>query len=83
MPLLKEMEHTLTDGYARALEIETERLRVEREIGELAHNVRGADEADHLRVLARELRRLDEDLANLRGALAPLQRRVDRERAAA
>ena len=81
--LLTEMEHTLTDGYARALEIETERLRLERRIGELAHNVKGADEAARLRVLVRQLRALDEDLASLRDALAPLQRRVDAERAAA
>jgi hypothetical protein len=82
-PLLTEMEHTLTDGYARALEIEAERLRLERRIGELAHQIDGPDEAGELRGLAARLRTADDDLASLRDLLVTLQRRVDAERAAA
>jgi hypothetical protein len=82
-PLLTEMEHTLTDGYARALELEGERLRLERQIGELAHRIDGPDEAGELRMLAQRLRNADEDLASLRDLLGELQRRVEAERAAA
>jgi hypothetical protein len=82
-PLLTEMEHTLTDGYARALEIEAERLRLERRIGELAHRIEGPDQAGELRRLAERLRSSDDDLASLRELLVGLQRRVDAERAAA
>ena len=82
-PLLTEMEHTLTDGYARALELEAERLRLERRIGELAHNLEGPDEARELRRLALQLKEIDESLAGLRGVLTALQQQVDDARAAA
>jgi hypothetical protein len=82
-PLLTEMEHTLTDGYARALEIEAERLRLERRIGELAHQIEGPLQAGELRGLAERLRSADDDLASLRDLLGELQRRVEAERAAA
>jgi hypothetical protein len=82
-PLLTEMEHTLTDGYARALEIEGERLRVERRIAELAHKIEGPEHLGELRTLAERLRSADDDLASLRDLLGDLQRRVDAQRAAA
>jgi hypothetical protein len=82
-PLLTEMEHTLTDGYARALELEAERLRLERRIGELAHTLEGPEQATELRGLAGKLRTADDDLANLRDVLASLQEQVDAVRAAA
>lgn len=82
-PVLTEMEHTLTDGYARALELEAERLRLERRIGELAHNLDGPEEARELRGLATRLRTADEDLASLRDVLGALQQHVDDARAAA
>jgi|SRR5436190_24206356 len=82
-PLLTEMEHTLTDGYARALELEGERMRVERRIAELAHRIDGPEQAGELRGLAERLRSADDDLANLRDLLGALQRRVESERAAA
>jgi hypothetical protein len=82
-PLLTEMEHTLTDGYARALELEAERLRLERRIGELAHQLEGPDEATELRRLAMRLRTADEDLTRLRDVLADLQQYVEQARAAA
>jgi hypothetical protein len=82
-PLLTAMENTLTDGYARALELEGERLRLERRIGNLAHRLDGPEQAGELRDLAERLRSADDDLATLRDVLAPLQQRVDAARAAA
>jgi hypothetical protein len=82
-PLLTDMEHTLTDGYARALELEGERLRLERQIGELAHRLEGLDQVGELRGLAERLRNADDDLAGLRDLLVALQRQVDAARAAA
>ena len=82
-PLLTEMEHTLTDGYARALELEAERLRLERRIGELAHNLDGPKQARELRRLALDLKGIDESLTSLRDVLAALQQHVDQARAAA
>ena len=83
VPMLTEMEHTLTDGYAEALRLEGERLRLERQIGELAHGVNGQRQADELRNLAQRLRGADEDLSSLRDLLQLLQRRVEAARAAA
>ena len=83
VPVLTELEHTLTDGYAEALRLEGERLRLERRIGELAHGVNGREQADELRDLAERLRGADEDLASLRGLLQLLQRRVEAARTAA
>jgi hypothetical protein len=82
-PLLTEMEHTLTDGYARALQLEGERIRLERQIGELARRIDGPHEAGELRMLAQRLRNADDDLASLRDLLGELQRRVQAERTAA
>jgi hypothetical protein len=82
-PLLTEMEHTLTDGYARALELEAERLRLERRIGELAHQIDGPEQVGELRALAEKVRAADDELASLRDLLGALQRRVDAERTAA
>jgi hypothetical protein len=83
VPMLTEMEHTLTDGYAEALRLEGERLRLERQIGELAHGVNGQRQADELRDLAQRLRGADDDLSSLRDLLQLLQRRVEAARAAA
>jgi hypothetical protein len=83
VPMLTELEHTLTDGYAEALRLEGQRLRLERRIGELAHGVDGRQQADELRDLAERLQSADEDLARLRELLQLLQRRVEAARAAA
>jgi hypothetical protein len=82
-PLLTVMEHTLTDGYARALELESERLRLERRVRELAHSVDGPDQAEELRSLAARIRDTDTELTNLRELLGELQKRLDETRAAA
>jgi len=82
-PLVTEMEDTLTDGYARALEIESERLRLERRIGHLAHRVEGWEDAEELRALAGRLRDVDLELDGLRGQLGALHKHLQQTRAAA
>ncbi len=81
-PLVTEMEDTLTDGYARALQLEAERLRLERRIGALARSVTGREQADELRGLAGRLRDIDLELDGLRGQLGALQRHLEEVRAA-
>ena len=75
-PLLGEMEHTLTDGYARALSLEGERRRTERRIGELVHELASTEEAGELRSLSAQLRETDDDLARLRSLLEVLSERT-------
>jgi hypothetical protein len=82
-PLVTEMEDTLTDGYARALQLEAERLRLERRIGELARSVDGPEEADELKALATRLRDVDVELDRLRNRLGALQKHLAAVRAAA
>ena len=82
-PLVTEMEDTLTDGYARALQLESERLRLERRIGELAHSVDGREQADELKALAGRLRDVDAELDGLRSQLGALQKHLEEVRAAA
>lgn len=73
----------MTDGYARALQLESERLRLERRIGELAHNVDGREQADELKALAGRLRDVDAELDRLRSQLGALQKHLEQVRAAA
>ena len=81
-PLVTEMEDTLTDGYARALELEVERLRLERSMGELARHVDDAASAEELRGLAARIRAVDAELDGLRDRLGALQRHLAETRAA-
>jgi hypothetical protein len=63
------VEHTLTDGYARALALDGERLRTEEEI----HRLAGSDEhVGEVRLLKARLALLEEELAQLRGLLGTL-----------
>ena len=82
-PLLTEMEHTLTDGYARALALESEVWRIEKRMGDLAHEVEQPDEAEELRGLSASLRTTRGDLELLRGLLSDLHRQVEAARATA
>jgi len=77
------MEDTLTDGYARALQLEAERLRLERRIGELARSVDGPEEADELKALAGRLGDVNVELEGLRDRLGLLQKHLAAVRAAA
>ena len=75
--LLARMEHALTDGYAHALALEGESLRIEREIGEALEQLKSGGEVGKLRGLADRLARTRGDLDRLRGVLDLLRRRAD------
>jgi hypothetical protein len=68
-PSLDAIESTLTDGYAAKLELEAERSRIERRLGEV---VRDAREAPARSVVA-ELAELSERLQTAEGELARLR----------
>ncbi len=74
-----QVERTLTDGYAYALSLETEHLRLEKRISEVAHGIQRGDMtkmARELSTLTRELDGTNDDLAKLRSALGVLRRRA-------
>ena len=82
---LARLEHTLTDGYARALALEAERVRLERRMGELTDGLRDdpADApTDELATVARRLSDADTELTRLRRTLARLRARARAVRAA-
>jgi ABC-type phosphate transport system auxiliary subunit len=82
---LDRLEHTLTDGYARALALEAERVRLERRMGELAgglHEASGDGHAAELATVARRLADTDAELTQLRGVLDSLRDRARAVRAA-
>jgi hypothetical protein len=64
-----DVEHTLTDGYARALALESEGLRARERMHALAGS---ADHVDELRALKGRLESLDKQVAELRGLLGAL-----------
>ena len=73
---LARLEHTLTDGYARALVLEAERVRLVRRMDELTDGLRDdpADApTDELATVARRLSDADTELSSLRGTLARLR----------
>jgi hypothetical protein len=76
---LEHLEDTLTAGYARALELEAERLRLERRIGELGADVRTGGErtGDEIATLAARLSDASSRLTGLRALLGALRRRTD------
>ena len=79
---LERLEDTLTEGYARALALEAERLRLERRIGELGAAVgSGAQAPDEIAMLASRLSQASSRLDGLRSLLAALRRRADAMRA--
>ena len=82
-PSLAQLENTLTEGYARALELEAERLRLERRIGELGRDVRSGSEpaGEEIATLAARLSHTSTRLARLRALLRPLRRHADAVRA--
>ena len=84
---LARIERTLTDGYAEALSLEAERLRLERRIGEVAAGLTDRNKelkAEELGLLGRRLSALSAELTHLREALGGLRDRADeiREEAA-
>lgn len=84
--LLERLDETLTAGYAAALQLEAERWRIERRIGEVAAGV--GEERDEGRVyelasLARSLTEANEQILVLRTLLSSLRDRRKELRTAA
>jgi hypothetical protein len=77
-PSRAELEDALTGGYARALALEAERLRLERRIGQAAAGFRegAAPPARELADLAQRLSHADGELDKLRLLLSSLRTRV-------
>ena len=85
-PTLDTIESTLTDGYAAKLELEAERSRIERRLGEVvrdAGEVSAHSMAAELAELSDRLDTADGELARLRSLLRKLQGVRRRRRAAA
>jgi hypothetical protein len=73
------METTLTDGYARALALEAEHWRLQREIGAIAAEIaEGQEDArtNELAELVRRLKASEEELLSLRDTLRTLRGRI-------
>jgi hypothetical protein len=73
-PQLDRVERTLADGYACALGIEGQRLRLQRELEGRAAGLSGgkATQVNEVAGLAQGIARADVELAELRGALVEL-----------
>jgi hypothetical protein len=80
-PSLEHVEDTLTEGYATALALEAERLRLQRRIGEVARRATG-DHTEELRTLDSRLTSADGELERLRSVLGSLYARARLMRAA-
>ncbi len=81
--LLGSMENTLTDGYAQALALEGEAMRVEKEIAAALSRATEVQDVRTLRALVDRLSSTRLEIARLRELLGILSRRVDAVRAAA
>ena len=81
-PALADVENTLTQGYAEALALEAERLRLERRLGEVARRAT-AEQAAEIRRLGTRLTSADGELQRLRAVLGTLHDRARVLRAAA
>jgi ABC-type phosphate transport system auxiliary subunit len=82
-PSLDSIEHTLTSGYARALALEAERLRIERKLADVASRLANEttdEDASEVAQLGQRLSVADDDLARLRGLLVSLRTRADEVR---
>jgi hypothetical protein len=77
-PALDRVDATLTAGYAQALQLEAERWRLERGIGEVAAELSddpSEPRHEELASLARRLTSVNEDINRLRKLLASLRER--------
>jgi hypothetical protein len=84
-PDVDRIERTLTDGYAQALQLEAERWRLERKIGEVARMIGSGDasgRAAELSGLSKRLAAANGDLGTLRSRLADLRQHAEAVRAA-
>jgi predicted nucleic acid-binding Zn-ribbon protein len=77
---LEEIERTLTDGYAHVLQLEAEKFRLEKRIGEVAQALHGGDTGEKVREISTLAKRVDVSIGNLtelRSLLADLRRHAD------
>ena len=84
-PLLDQVERTLADGYACALQIEAERGRLRQRLEERAASLAESPGSEHVvevAGLAQGIARTDGELAELRTALLELRETARRIRAA-
>ena len=73
---LARLERTLTDGYAHALSLEAERLRLERRMSELAgelHDGNQEQKAEELVKVSRRISSAGAEIERLRATLAQLR----------
>jgi hypothetical protein len=82
-PLLAKLEHTLTDGYAHALALEAESLRIGRDIDDAVARLGEGEHPENLSALADRLASTERELTDLRALLARLRGRADAVRRAA
>jgi hypothetical protein len=76
-PPREDLEATLTEGYAEALALDGQRLRLERRIDELTKKLaRGGDNHEELRKLMSQLAEAEADLEGLRELLLDLRQRA-------
>ncbi|MGB2876288.1 MAG: hypothetical protein WBB76_12550 [Gaiellaceae bacterium] len=83
--VLARLERALTDGYAHTLSLETERLRLERRMSELAGELHKGDQdqkAEELVQVSRRISNACAELDRLRGPLSELRARATAVRAA-
>jgi hypothetical protein len=84
-PLLAQVERTLADGYACALQIEAESRRLRHRLEERAASLAESPASEHVvevAGLAKGIARTDGELAELRAALLELRETARRLRAA-
>ncbi len=82
---LARLERTLTDGYAHALSLEAERLRLERRMSELAGALNEGNKeqkAEELVQVSRRITTAHTDIERLRCSLSELRARATAVRAA-
>ena len=83
---LARLERTLTDGYAHALSLEAERLRLERRMTELAAELHDGNREQKAKELAQVSRRISSagiEIERLRGTLTQLRAHTTAVRATA
>jgi hypothetical protein len=72
LPPRADLEDTLTSGYAYALGLEQERLRIERALRAVVRSGERPDQ-DEVGALSRRLARADQELAGVRTLLSTLR----------
>jgi hypothetical protein len=82
-PSIDAIEDTLTAGYASALALEAERLRLERKLAEVASDLgdEASERTSEVATLGRRLADADCHIAQLRELLSSLRSRAARVRA--